>query len=87
MKRKWTFATILKAAKKKADGWHVTDGGAVRCRKGLCPLGVLFYPRHRVSPCPNDVPVQRVVALRVAYAADSDAAPDRPALLKALGIT
>jgi hypothetical protein len=86
MKKKWTFATVLRAAYKESDGWHVTNDGFVRCRKGLCPLGVLFTPRAKVSPCPDDVPVPRIVALRVAYAADSEGAPDRKRMLKALGL-
>lgn len=86
MKRKWTFSTILRAAFKKADGWHVNSYGNVRCEKGLCPLGVLFTPRAKISPNSAAVPAPRLVALRVAYAADSEGSPDRRALLKALGL-
>ena len=86
MKRKWTFVTILREAMKKSQTWRITNDGLVRCERGLCPLGILFTPRCKISPDPTHVPVPRLVALRIAYAADSDSSPDRDALLKALRI-
>ena len=85
-KTRWTFSTVIRAAAKKGDGWHVTDSGHVRCSKGLCPLGVVFYPRGRSNPMPSDAPMARLAAMRIAYASDSDDAPDRKALLKGLGL-
>lgn len=91
-RKSWTFASILRAAKVRGD-WSQTWGRAtlIRCDRDLCPLGVVFTPRRNVSPDPFAIPQlrtlrERLAAVRVAYAADSDASPDRGALLKSLGI-
>lgn len=86
MKTKWTFNRILKEAAKKDHGWHHMGDGAIRSSKGLCPLGVVFTPRRKNSPAPDEVPVNRLVAYRIAYAADTRISPDREALEEALGL-
>jgi hypothetical protein len=94
-KSKMTLREFFQKAR-RARKWEVVQFGEVRCEQGFCPLGAVARLRDPESRVWEFLPEPEIAAarlgLRVEYAAkiagaaDNEASPDRPWLLKNLGV-
>lgn len=71
-KKRWTFESICRAARRKAKNWRLAkktdewgyNTSDIRCAKGYCPLGVVFTWGKKKRPDTCDL--QGLVSARVA---------------------